>query len=823
LSVSAMMVDGRRHAVGILRDITEERQAANALRESESRYRTLANLGTALIWTCGVDKQCDYFNRPWLDFTGRKPEQEFGVGWLEGVHPEDAAQCFETFAQAFDRREPFSMIYRLRRCDGEYRWVQDNGTPRYDSQGEFLGYIGHCLDITDQKEAERSLLVFKTAVEQSLDGIAIADLDGTARFVNRAWAKMHGCSIEESIGQPLSVFHTKQQLETEVTPFVERLLKIGDSEGVIGHVRKDGTTFPAQISCNLLVDADRKPFGLLGIARDISDSKRAEEALRHSQTMLLCVLNLVPQSIFWKDRNSVFLGCNEVFAKRAGLRAAEVVGKTDFDLPWTREESEGYRAHDQEVMASQTPRIHILEQQHQSDGTFIWLDTTKIPLVDAEGNCYGILGVYDDVTERKRMEDELRIAKDTAESATQMKSQFLASMSHEIRTPMTAILGYARLLTESTACCSNCPHFDACQQRNLSHEAVNAIRRNGEHLLALINDILDLSKIEAKKLQIERMPYSLPRLIDEAASLMQPLAAVKHLKLETELIEPFPEIAVIDPLRVRQILVNLVGNAVKFTERGVVRLTMRWLADAAPQQLQFQVIDTGIGMSQAQIAKLFLPFAQVGCQANRGLVGTGLGLCITKVLAEAMGGGIEVVSKPGSGSTFTVAIAAAPSQDEDAAPQKPASGVASQTAGQSSPRDRIALNGRILLVEDGMDNQRLISLLLRRVGADVTIVSNGQAAIDAILAANQSGKPFDVVLMDMQMPVLDGYEATRRLRAMKYAGPIIALTANAMSQDRQECLDAGCNDYLSKPIDHRALMETIAKYMSTTSQTDLRD
>lgn len=814
LSVSAMPVGDRWHAVGIVRDITERKRAEQLICESELRYRTLADSGQALIWTSGLDKNCDYFNQPWLAFTGRTLEQELGTGWLEGVHPEDRDFCVGVYSSAFDRREPFSMVYRLRRHDGQFRWIQDNGTPRYDSQHNFLGYIGHCLDITDQKQLEETLLEFKTAVEQSVDGICLTDLDGNIRFINHAWAEMHNCTLTEPIGQHLGIFHTKEQFNTEVKQLVVQLVKNGSYEGEIGHKRADGTIVPTWMSCALLSDAEGKRFGFIGIARDISAYKRAEEALRQSQSMLLCVLNSVPQSIFWKDVNSVYVGCNEVFAKRTGFRPMDVVGKTDFEFPWSREEAESYRTVDHNVMMSQQPQIHIIEQQHQSDGTCIWADTTKIPLLDSEGKCYGLLGVYDDITERKRMEDDLRMAKEAAESATQAKSQFLANMSHEIRTPMTAILGYAQILAEGIICCSACHDYPQCQYRDVGNEAVGAIRRNGEHLLALINDILDLSKIEAKKLQIELTRYSPRHLVKEVVSLMQPLATAKQLNLTTELVEPLPETVLTDPLRLRQMLVNLVGNAIKFTDQGNIRLTVRWLADATSIRLQFEVTDTGIGMSEAQIKKLFLPFSQVDSSSSRRFAGTGLGLCISKLLAEALGGNIEVQSKPGSGSTFILTVSSGPPhEDRGDVRDASVSAVPSQSASSPAPIGKIAIHGRILLAEDGMDNQRLIGFLLRRAGAEVTTAANGQLAVEAIVAAQKEGRGFDVILMDMQMPILDGYEATRRLRAMNYMGPIIALTAYAMSQDRQTCLAAGCNDYLTKPIDQRVMLETIAKHL----------
>ena len=324
------------------------------------------------------------------------------------------------------------------------------------------------------------------------------------------------------------------------------------------------------------------------------------------------------------------------------------------------------------------------------------------------------------------------------------------------------------------------------------------IRRNGEHLMSVIGDILDLSKIEAEKLQIEPARCSPVQLVAEVVSLMRPQAAAKQLKLKTELAGPLPETVLTDPLRLRQVLVNLVGNAIKFTDQGEVRLAVRLTGDSGSPRLHFDVTDTGIGMNEEQINKLFQPFTQVDNSSTRKFGGTGLGLCISKHLAEAMGGTIEVRSEPGKGSTFSVTIDPGPlagihmiQNAQEALLDRPPSATA------ATP-DKIVLHGRILLAEDGPDNQRLICLLLTKAGAEVTAVENGQLAVEAALAAREAGKPFDVILMDMQMPVMDGYDATRQLRKRGYTAPIVALTAHAMADDRQKCLDAGCDDYASQ-------------------------
>ncbi len=404
----------------------------------------------------------------------------------------------------------------------------------------------------------------------------------------------------------------------------------------------------------------------------------------------------------------------------------------------------------------------------------------------------------------------LEEAKSEAEAANRVKSEFLANMSHEIRTPMTAILGYADILVENA-------------HDRQSVEAADTIRRNANYLLDIINNILDLSKIEAGKMQVERIPHSPVNTVAEVVSLMRVRADAKGLRISTEFRGPIPQTIQTDPVRLRQILFNLVGNAVKFTDFGEIRIvTSLQREKGKPPLLQFDMIDTGIGMSGDQIARLFQPFTQADATTSRRFGGSGLGLTISRHLANLLGGDIRVCSQPGHASTFTVTIDSGPLDGVPMLnhPAEAASGVESRRKPSHSEAPR--LDGRVLLAEDGPDNQRLIAFLLRKAGADVTIVENGQAAIEAVVAAqpssdeveSESSGPFDVILMDMQMPLLDGYAATQRLRSMGYGGPIIALTAHAMIQDRQKCLDAGCDSYLAKPVDRLTLVETVSRYMS---------
>jgi signal transduction histidine kinase/ActR/RegA family two-component response regulator len=416
-----------------------------------------------------------------------------------------------------------------------------------------------------------------------------------------------------------------------------------------------------------------------------------------------------------------------------------------------------------------------------------------------------------EIDEKERAQAELERSKDAAESATRSKSEFLANMSHEIRTPITAILGFVEVLLEE-------------QQGDWGKEELATIQRNGEHLLAIINDILDISKIEARRMTVERIPCSPLQVVADVNSLMHVRSSAKGLALRVEFHTSIPETIQTDPTRVRQILLNLIGNAIKFTEIGEIKLVVSFLPGDRPM-MQYDVIDMGIGMTEQESKNLFQQFSQAETSTARRFGGTGLGLAISKRLAEMLGGDVTLVqTQPGLGSHFRMTIATG-SLEGVAMMEMPnlltlqeSARHAHETIGQKVTPS-VLLPGSVLLAEDGPDNQRLIAHILKKAGAEVTIVDNGKKAVDTARASAKAGRPFDLILMDMQMPVMDGYEATRALREEGYTGWIVALTAHAMASDRQKCLNAGCNDYATKPIQRKEFFATLAKYIGEGRQT----
>jgi len=698
----------------------------------------------------------------------------------------------------------------------------------------------YILAITDQTEQIARLVKERTArlqeSEQRLhkmadsahDAIIMIDPAGCVSFWNAAATRMFGYAAAEMLGQDAHAMLVPPRYRDQYARRLSHFRATGMTS-VFGQtmelegLRRDGTEFPLELSLSA-VPIDGQPHAI-AVVRDISERRATEKALREKEEKLRTLTANIPGAVYqFFARPNGEMGLYYVDGRFRELFG--MVGVTDQLL---ERFIDGVHPQDRQRFLDSVETVVKEPGPWDFEGRFVtpsgetfWFRAESTPIQRENEVVFN--GMLINITDRKRAEEELRgyaaalesankaleKANRVAESATRVKSEFLANMSHEIRTPMTAILGFADILRDNV--------YDP-----ICIEAVETVQRNGHYLLDIINNILDLSKIEAGRLQLETRACSPVGIVADVASLMRVRAETAGLTLATEFSGPIPETIQTDPTRLQQILINLVGNAIKFTETGGVRIVTRLCREPGPTPLlQIDVIDTGIGMSGEETVRLFQPFTQADTSTSRRFGGTGLGLTISKRLAEILGGTLRVESLPGVGTTFTMTIDAGPLDDahmldnptEAVVQDKPSQ----KCCGQHMP----TLNHHVLLVEDGPDNQRLIAFLLEKAGARVTVVENGQAAIEKIVAVAGSVdgtqkrlfEPFDVVLMDMQMPVLDGYEATRQLRALGYTSPIVALTANAMSQDRQQCLDAGCDDYLAKPIKQRTLLEMVARYPS---------
>ncbi|MHB8974068.1 MAG: response regulator [Pirellulaceae bacterium] len=586
--------------------------------------------------------------------------------------------------------------------------------------------------------------------------------------------------------------------------------KIGDVRGGIS------VTVPVDSVCKAQTQQARNVFVALGgiwmlgavtfvlVGRSTNqrrlEREQGEQILRESEERLQAIIQNTSEIIYTLSPDGVFTYVSPAWSRKLGHDLSEVVGKSfvGFVHPSGVSICQAFL---QRALSTGDPQEKVEFRVRHNDGTWYWYQSSGACVKDTDGHPICFVGVGEDITKRKRTEEELIRARQVAEVANRSKSEFLANMSHEIRTPMTAILGFTDILLGNSL-------------TEESAIAAEIIKRNGVYLLDLINNILDLSKIEAGKCTVDLQKCSPSQIAAEVISLMKVRADAKGLPLSLEVQGNIPEKVTTDPIRVRQCLLNLIGNAIKFTEVGGVRVVMR--LDSVPEgecKFVFDVIDTGLGMSADQMDLLFRPFSQVDSSACRRFGGTGLGLAISKRMAEMLGGDIVVRSSPGQGSTFSFSIGIG-RLDGLAMTQELSQAVTARKPVSDTPQH---LDCRILLAEDGPDNQRLIAFLLRKAGAEVELAGNGRIALDLALAAQQAGSPFDLVLMDMQMPDMDGYEVTQKLRSAGFEQPIIALTAHAMTEDRQKCLDAGCDDYLSKPVDPKTFVKLLKQWVAASS------
>ncbi len=628
-------------------------------------------------------------------------------------------------------------------------------------------------------------------VESAGDAIYLADISGRLVDVNPEAERQTGHTRAELLTMSVADLDKNHSLDS-FRGFAAVMATQRTATFETRHTRKDGGSLPVELHV-VYLESTGQAY-LLGLARDISEYKRMETQLRASNEMLQTVLDTIPQSICWKDRNSVLLGCNANYASMAGLQDPQAVGgMTDWDLPWRHEESAHFLACDQRVMDANTAEYHIREQIFDASGQQRWLDTSKVPLHDADGRVNGVLVAFEDVTLRILGEEQLIEMKDRAETACRAKSEFLANMSHEIRTPLNGVLGMLQLL-ETTV-------LDEEQK-----EYLVAGIKSSTRLSRLLSDILDLSRIEADKLALHDVRFEMNSLRESMLEMFAQPTREKGLTLECVFDEQLPQRLLGDEARLRQILFNLVGNAVKFTDTGHIRLEATVLASNAKTstlRLLFIVSDTGVGIADCRLDDIFDPFVQVEGSYVRSHQGAGLGLSIVRRLVHLMGGSLSIENSDGAGTAIYVSL-----------PFKLPADEALEQVGTPLESGSLPLPLRVLYAEDDAVSVRVGARMLEKAGCTVSVARDGQSVL-VQLAEND----FDLILMDVQMPVMDGVEAARSIRAASRLGhkariPIIAMTAYAMTGDKEKFLEAGMNGYVSKPVSKDELLQTIEQVMA---------
>ena len=658
-----------------------------------------------------------------------------------------------------------------------------------------------------------SELRVRTIAENSTQALIMMDDQGYCTYCNTAWLEMTGYDADEIRAKPLHdlVHHhypdgrPYPRSECPIDRALPENVEVKAHEDVF--FRKNGESFPVVCAAGPIFDHGQ-PISTVIEVRDMSEIRQAERAVMESEERLRLAARMADFGTYYVDVESGAVVLSSELKPILGLAPDTAVSMRVGELLEFVHEADRERVAEK-IQASLDPagdgEFHDEYRIVRPDGADRWLLMHGRTVFRGRGADRGPLraaGVALDITERRIVEEELKEARQAADAANEAKSAFLANMSHEIRTPMTAILGYADVLHARLAD----PDAQAC---------IRTIKENGAYLCEILDDILDLSKIEAGKLAVHREPCSIVEILADIRSLMTVRATEKSLTLAIEFDGQIPETIETDRKLLRQILVNLVGNGVKFTERGGVRIVTRCLADQ--ERLEFAIIDTGIGIDEQQVDTLFLPFEQLDNSFTRTAGGSGLGLSISKALVEALGGELTVESVVDEGSLFRVTLATGSLQNVTWITPDPS---ALREAHDGATTEALPqLSARILVADDRPEIRYLVREFVESAGGEIETAESGEACIQTWMASRDGGAPFDAILMDIQMPVMDGLEATRRLRAEGYQGPIIALTANAMQQDRNRCLEAGCNDFISKPINRRLLLEKLLQWTSASAES----
>ncbi len=625
---------------------------------------------------------------------------------------------------------------------------------------------------------------YRALVNNLKEGVFQTDEAGNCTFLNPAWFEITGHDVARCGGKSfLDFLHPDDR--TQAAGLFDMLSsRKRDSFRVelrLSH--HNGRPRWAQIFARPLLNKNGEFTGMSGTLSDETERRQIELSLRESERRFRETIENVRLVSVCLDLEGNIIFCNEFLTTLTGWDREEVLGQNWFEL-FVPQDRPDLRESFLNSMRSGDVPAHLEHEIVTREGGRRVIAWNNTPWRDLSGRVIGTASLGEDITDRKLAEEQLRLAKEAAEDANRAKSEFLATMSHEIRTPMNGVLGFTSLLLDTPL---------VQEQR----EYVETIRTSGETLLHLINEILDFSKIEADKLVLEHVTFDLGTCLGDCLKLVLPRATEKNLKLELRLDSRIPQAVVTDITRVRQVMLNLLSNAVKFTGKGGVFVDANLLSiGKSDLNLEIRVSDSGIGIPEDKLQKLFKAFTQVDASTTRKFGGTGLGLAISKRIAEAMNGGISVESREGAGTTFIFRFIAQISTELPREITAPSTHVlvsepASQPPTASSPV-------RLLLAEDNVVNQRLTIAMLKKLGYRTDVVADGAEVLDLL-----SRRHYDVILMDVQMPEIDGLEATRQIRSRwpRDQQPyIIAVTANAMKGDDQLCLDAGMNTYLSKPI-----------------------
>ncbi|MFB6319684.1 PAS domain S-box protein [Saccharicrinis sp. FJH54] len=799
--------------VELVRDITETRKAETELQNQKDRLYHLITSSNSGTWEWNVQTGETIFNERWANIIGYTLDELEPVSirtWEQFMHPDDARICETNLNRHFEGEVDFyNAELRIKHKSGSWIWILDQGqviSRTEDGKPEWM--FGTHQDITERKLAELKIKeseekykalnrLFRTISDNMTDMLWAKDLDNKFIFTNKAMCDglLNAKDVHEPIDKTDIYFANRERKSRPDNPEWHTFGEICmDSDAVVRKTMKPGRFdefgnvkgkfLRLDVTKSPLLDDDGKIIGVVGSGRDVTVESEIRGQLKKSEERYRNVVNGIKEVVFETDAEGLWTFLNPAWTEMTNFTVEESVGTDFLDYVFPDDRERNAKLF-KPLINKEKPYCRHEIRYITKDGGYKWVEVYAGLITDENGNTTGTTGTLMDITERKIWEKELLKAKEKAEESDRLKSAFLANMSHEIRTPMNAIVGFASFLLD----------------KDLSRDEISRyseyIISSGDHLLELINDIIDISKIDAGQIRTTVAAVNITELLKEVEGIFSSHMKFKQKEGPVELIAKIPSkayTAETDIVRLRQILINLINNALKFTHKGHVEFGM---VIKGPD-IEFYVKDTGIGIAEKDQQIIFERFRQASDSTEKIYGGTGLGLSIAKAYVELLGGKITLFSEPGNGSTFRFTI--------------PNNSVETVIAGQAAQSDGFsAFNGEhILVAEDDYISYKYLYEVLSSYDLKVSRAENGEQALKSVL----NDPTINLVLMDILMPVMDGLEATRKIREKKITVPVIAQTAFAFESDRERCINAGCDDYLSKPVKEKELVNVLHKYLN---------
>jgi PAS domain S-box-containing protein len=795
VSLNRILLGDKIMLQAIVRDITDRKSREVTIREQRRRIDTLIGNLPGMAYRCTVNKTStmELVSEGCYSLTGYKPEDFINgatINFNEIIHPDDRDRLWIEINYAIEKKKPFTVLYRIRTADGNEKWLWEKGEAIFNEEGDAVALEGFKTDITERKLAEEKISMLAHALKSISESVCITDMNDIITFVNNSFTYTYGYKPEEIIGKHVSILRSAKNSQMKINQIQPKTLE-GGWTGELINVKKNGDDFPILLSTSVIKDDAEKPVALIGISTDITERKKAEEALKQSEERFKSLVDNMLEPALILDYSGIILFANNSTAKLVDMISPEkALGMNafdflhpDHDLPVKKALIEARRKRERFFAEFKIITVNGKEKWIESLGTKIIFNSNS-----------SILVTLHDISERKKAEEQLKEAKDYAEEMNELKSNFLASISHELRTPLVGILGYAEMLQEEL-------------KNSQQSEMAGRILYSGNRLMETLNSVLDLSRIEANQVEVYLEPVNVKNIVNTHLQLFKPVAEEKGLYLKCEVSEE-EIIALLDERFLGQIINNLVNNAVKFTHEGGVIVKVDTFEEEKEKFIRIKISDTGIGIPKDNIKTVFEEFRQVSEGFNRHFEGTGLGLTITKKFIDLMEGKIEVKSEIGSGSEFTVTFNALPIEEAFDINEKKSKEDKNEDIEYNILQAELP---KVLMVEDDESSKDVTKVFLQGI-CNLTFATSGEEALIAV-----EKEKFDAILMDINLGTgMSGTEAAGKIKKLdKYKNtPIIAITAFAMKGDKDEFLKAGCTHYISKPFNRISISRLVKKIIT---------